>query len=168
MGHFHIQLHLTPSLFKMAAIAQISSVANIGARVATVSNGSKTNMMQVWKVEPKYETFSFLPQLTSAELGKQVEYMIRNKWAPCIEFAYPASATILGGAETTVGASQPCYYDNRYWTMYKLPMFGCTSAQDVIYEVENCKRDFPGTFIRVIGFDNTRQVQTVSFIIAKP
>lgn len=152
----------------MAAIAQISSVAAIGARVAAVSNGSRTNMMQVWKIEPKYETFSFLPQLTQAELAKQVEYMITNRWSPCIEFAYPGSATILGGSATTVGQGEPMYYDNRYWTMYKLPMFGCTNAQDVIYEVENCKKDFPGTFIRVIGFDNIRQVQTVSFIISKP
>lgn len=26
------------------------------------------------------------------------------------------------------------YYDNRYWTMYKLPMFGCTDASQVCAE----------------------------------
>ena len=29
------------------------------------------------------------------------------------------------------GTNQSNYIDNRYWTMYKLPMFGCTDPSQV-------------------------------------
>ena len=29
------------------------------------------------------------------------------------------------------GTNQANYIDNRYWTMYKLPMFGCTDPSQV-------------------------------------
>ena len=61
----------------------------------------------------------------------------------------------------------PGYYDNRYWSMYKLPMFGCSNSSDVLKEIENCKKDFPTAKVRVIGFDSIRQTQTVSFIVRK-
>ena len=62
----------------------------------------------------------------------------------------------------------PGYYDGRYWTMWKLPMFGCTDAVQVVKEVEECKKEYPKAFIRIIGFDNNRQVQCISFIAFKP
>jgi len=64
--------------------------------------------------------------------------------------------------------SSPGYYDGRYWTMWKLPMFGCTEASQVLLELEEAKKAYPNAFIRIIGFDNTRQVQCISFIAAKP
>ena len=39
-----------------------------------------------------FETFSFLPPLTDAEITKQVEYITRNGWTPCLEFAEPSQA----------------------------------------------------------------------------
>lgn len=62
----------------------------------------------------------------------------------------------------------PGYYDGRYWTMWKLPMFGCMDPAQVLLEVEECKKAYPGYFIRIIGFDNKRQVQCISFIAYKP
>ncbi|VAI16738.1 unnamed protein product [Triticum turgidum subsp. durum] len=59
-------------------------------------------------------------------------------------------------------------YDGRYWTMWKLPMFGCTDATQVINEVEEVKKEYPDAYVRIIGFDNMRQVQCVSFIAFKP
>ncbi|XVE78694.1 hypothetical protein DITRI_Ditri13aG0167800 [Diplodiscus trichospermus] len=35
------------------------------------------------------------------------------------------------------------YYDGRYWTMWKLPMFGCTEASQVLKELEKCKKEYP-------------------------
>ena len=61
----------------------------------------------------------------------------------------------------------PGYYDNRYWSMYKLPLFGCRDASEVLREVENCKREFPTAKVRVCGFDARRQVQTVSFVVRR-
>ncbi|KAL2896531.1 Ribulose bisphosphate carboxylase small chain chloroplastic [Bienertia sinuspersici] len=62
----------------------------------------------------------------------------------------------------------PGYYDGRYWTMWKLPMFGCTDAAQVVNELEEAKKAYPQAFIRIIGFDNMRQVQCISFIAYKP
>lgn len=64
--------------------------------------------------------------------------------------------------------ASPGYYDGRYWTMWKLPMYGSTDSSQVINEVEECKKEYPEAFIRIIGFDNKRQVQCISFIAAKP
>ncbi|PVH62499.1 hypothetical protein PAHAL_3G309200 [Panicum hallii] len=37
-------------------------------------------------------------------------------------------------------ARSPGYYDGRYWTMWKLPMFGCTDSTQVYAELEEAKR----------------------------
>jgi ribulose bisphosphate carboxylase small subunit len=39
--------------------------------------------------------------------------------------------------------------------MWKLPLFGCTDSAQVLKEVEECKKEYPGAFIRIIGFDNS-------------
>jgi ribulose-bisphosphate carboxylase small chain len=87
--------------------------------------------------------------------------LIRSKWVPCLEFSK------VGFIFREHGAT-PGYYDGRYWTMWKLPMFGCTDASQVTKEVEEVKKEYPDAYIRIIGFDNIRQVQCVSFIAFKP
>ncbi|MFY0353895.1 ribulose bisphosphate carboxylase small subunit [Bacillus sp. YIM B13601] len=47
-------------------------------------------------------------------------------------------------------------------------MFGCTDSTQVLKEVEECKKEYPNAYIRIIGFDNVRQVQCISFIAFKP
>ncbi|GHD89214.1 hypothetical protein GCM10007061_25610 [Kocuria marina] len=47
-------------------------------------------------------------------------------------------------------------------------MFGCTDAIQVIKELEEAKAEYPNAWIRIIGFDNVRQVQCISFIAYKP
>ncbi|VAI16727.1 unnamed protein product [Triticum turgidum subsp. durum] len=117
-----------------------------GASLGSVSNGGRIRCMQVWPIEgiKKFETLSYLPPLSTEALLKQVDYLIRSKWVPCLEFSK------VGFIFREHNAS-PGYYDGRYWTMWKLPMFGCTDA-----------------YVRIIGFDNMRQVQCVSFIAFKP
>ncbi|KAJ7520250.1 hypothetical protein O6H91_20G074600 [Diphasiastrum complanatum] len=58
-------------------------------RSKTVNNGSRVNCcMQV--VDPlqnlKHETLSYLPPLSPEEIAKEVDYLLRNGWIPCIEF----------------------------------------------------------------------------------
>ena len=60
------------------------------------------------------------------------------------------------------------YYDNRYWVMWKLPMYGCTNPEEVLAEIRSCTRAFPECFIRVAGFDNIKQVQCSSFLAHRP
>ncbi|MDL0685542.1 ribulose bisphosphate carboxylase small subunit, partial [Yersinia pestis] len=72
--------------------------------------------MQVWPIEgiKKFETLSYLPPLSTEALLKQVDYLIRSKWVPCLEFSK------VGFIFREHNAS-PGYYDGRYWTMWKLP-----------------------------------------------
>ncbi|KAL0920203.1 hypothetical protein M5K25_009323 [Dendrobium thyrsiflorum] len=127
------------------------------------SNGGRAQCMKVWPIEgvKKFETLSYLPTLSSEALLKQIDYLIRSGWIPCLEFS-PI------GFVYREHHRSPGYYDGRYWTMWKLPMFGCTDAAQVAKELEECKKEYPEAFIRVIGFDNKRQVQCISFIAYKP
>merc|ERR1712086_515582 len=101
----------------------------------------------------KFETLSYLPQLSNDEIRRQIEFMLRNAWTPCLEFSVDGDVYL----NTRMG---PGYYDNRYWTMYKLPMFGVTDSSEVIKEIESCKQEFPNSKIRILGFDSIRQVQS--------
>jgi ribulose-bisphosphate carboxylase small chain len=128
-----------------------------------VSNGGRIKCMQVWPAEgnKKFETLSYLPPLSTEALLKQIEYLIRSNWIPCLEFSKV-------GFVFRENSTSPGYYDGRYWTMWKLPMFGCTDATQVLKELEECKAAYPDCYVRVIGFDNSRQVQCISFIASKP
>ena len=52
--------------------------------------------------------------------------------------------------------------------MYKLPMFGCTDSSQVLKEIENAKKAFPDAYIRIVAFDNVRQVQVGGFLVHRP
>ncbi|KAK4846237.1 hypothetical protein QYF36_014738 [Acer negundo] len=67
----------------------------------------------------------------------------------------------------TENHKSPGYYNGRYWTMWKLPMFGCTDAMQVLKELDEAIKAYPNAFVRIIGFDNDRQVQCISFIAYK-
>ncbi|XP_039683149.1 ribulose bisphosphate carboxylase small chain, chloroplastic isoform X2 [Medicago truncatula] len=128
------------------------------------SNGGRVNCMQVWPPigKKKFETLSYLPPLTEEQLAKEVEYLIRKGWVPCLEFE------LEKGFVYRENHSSPGYYDGRYWTMWKLPLFGATDSSQVLKELAEAKAAYPESFIRIIGFDNVRQVQCISFIAHTP
>ncbi|CAI9767285.1 unnamed protein product [Fraxinus pennsylvanica] len=128
------------------------------------TNGGRVSCMQVWPPtgKKKYETLSYLPDLTREQLLKEIDYLIRSKWIPCLEFE------LEHGFVYRENHRSPGYYDGRYWVMWKLPMYGCTDAVQVLNEVDNCVKEYPTAFVRIIGFDNVRQVQCISFIAHKP
>ncbi|GAU37369.1 hypothetical protein TSUD_277430 [Trifolium subterraneum] len=128
------------------------------------SNGSRVHCMQVWPPigKKKFETLSYLPPLTEDQLLKEVEYLLRKGWIPCVEFE------LEKGFVYREHNNSPGYYDGRYWTMWRLPLFGSTDAAQVLKEVNDCKEEYPEAFIRIIGFDNVRQVQCISFIAHTP
>ncbi len=49
----------------------------------------------------------------------------------------------------------------RYWTMWKLPMFGCSDPSQVLGEIRACENAFPNSYIRIVAFDNVRQVRSL-------
>ena len=52
--------------------------------------------------------------------------------------------------------------------MYKLPMFGCNDASQVLAEIANATKAFPDAYIRMAAFDNVRQVQVASLLVHRP
>ena len=60
------------------------------------------------------------------------------------------------------------YYDNRYWTMWKLPMFGCTDPSQVLKEIAACVKAAPDAYVRMAAFDASRQVQVTSMLVHRP
>lgn len=100
--------------------------------------------------ERRFETFSYLPPLSDRQIAAQIEYMIDQGFHPLIEFNE---------------SSNPEEY---YWTMWKLPLFDCNNPQQVLDEVRECRSEYGDCYIRVAGFDNIKQCQTVSFIVHRP
>jgi len=132
--------------------------------VARVPEANVQSLAQIQAYTPfnakKFETLSYLPQLSNDEIRKQIDYIIKNHWTPCLEMSDDGDIYL----NTEMG---PGYYDNRYWSLYKLPMFGCTDPNDVIREIEACKREYPNAKVRVVAFDSVKQVQTAGFIVRK-
>ncbi|MCU0532895.1 MAG: ribulose bisphosphate carboxylase small subunit [Hydrococcus sp. Prado102] len=106
--------------------------------------------MKTLPKEKRYETLSYLPPMTDQQIVKQVQYLLDQGFIPGVEF------------EETPNP------DTHFWTMWKLPLFGANSAQEVLNEVRECRSEYSNSYIRVIGFDNIKQCQTMSFIVHKP
>ena len=96
--------------------------------------------------------FSFLPDLTDAEVRAQVDYAIDHGWALSVEH------------------TDDPHPRNTYWEMWGLPMFEIRDGAAVVFEVNACRDACPGHYIKVSAFDNTRGVESVvmSFIVQRP
>uniref|UniRef100_A0A7S3L8T4 Ribulose bisphosphate carboxylase small subunit, chloroplastic n=1 Tax=Amphora coffeiformis TaxID=265554 RepID=A0A7S3L8T4_9STRA len=153
----------------IAAAPAKASLKPASAVVAPVSNVVAARNMMTWNPigNTMYETFSFLPPLSDDEIARQVDYIIGNGWTPCLEFA-PEDTSRTDDVNTSrISCSTACYYDNRYWTLWKLPMFGCTNAADVLKEIAAAKAAYPECYIRVSAFDSDKQVQVASFLVQR-
>ncbi len=96
--------------------------------------------------------FSFLPDLTDAQIGAQVEYALGQGWALGIEY------------------TDDPHPRNTYWEMFGNPMFDIQDAAAILVEINDCRKTFPSHYIRVTAFDSTRGWETVrmSFIVNRP
>jgi ribulose-bisphosphate carboxylase small chain len=95
----------------------------------------------------KFETFSYLPAMTTDGIKKQVEYLVKKGLNPAIEHTEPENAR-----------------DN-YWYMWKLPMFGETNVDKILAEAEACHKAHPNNHVRLLGYDNFKQSQGASMVI---
>lgn len=97
-------------------------------------------------------TFSFLPDLTDAQITKQIEYAISQGWAINIEY------------------TEDPHPRNNYWELWGLPLFDIKDAATVMFEIASCRKQHSNVYIKVNGFDNTRGTETcvLSFIINRP
>jgi ribulose-bisphosphate carboxylase small chain len=96
--------------------------------------------------------FSFLPDLTDAEISKQVQYGLNKGYAWSVEY------------------TDDPHPRNTYWDMHGNPMFDLEDAAGVMVELQGCRAAFPQHYIRLMAFDSTRGVESVamSFIVNRP
>jgi ribulose-bisphosphate carboxylase small chain len=96
--------------------------------------------------------FSFLPDLTDAEISLQIEYGLKKGYAWSVEY------------------TDDPHPRNTYWEMYGMPMFDLADAAGVLAEVNQCRKTFPQHYIRLMAFDSTRGVESIamSFIVNRP
>ena len=73
----------------------------------------------------KFETFSYLPEMTQEQIRSQVAYIVSKGWNPAVEHTEPQNA-----------------FDH-YWYMWKLPMFGETDVDKILGEADACHQAHP-------------------------
>lgn len=97
-------------------------------------------------------TFSYLPPLSDQEIKSQIEYALQNDWPLSVEFTDDAHPR------------------NTYWTMWGLPMFDQRDAAAIFYEIDQCRKAYPGYYVRVNAYDRRlgRQTIALSFIVQRP
>jgi ribulose-bisphosphate carboxylase small chain len=96
--------------------------------------------------------FSFLPDLTDAEISMQIEYGLNKGYAWSVEY------------------TDDPHPRNTYWEMFGMPMFDLHDAAGVLLELNHCRKTFPNHYIRLMAFDSTRGVESIvmSFIVNRP
>jgi ribulose-bisphosphate carboxylase small chain len=97
-------------------------------------------------------TFSFLPDLTDAQITAQIEYCLQRGWAVSVEY------------------TDDPHPRNTYWEMFGIPMFDLRDAAGILREVNECRRTFPNHYVKVNAFDATRGIESLrlSFIVNRP
>ena len=96
--------------------------------------------------------FSYLPDLTDAQIAKQVEYALKQNWSIGIEY------------------TDDPHPRNTYWEMFGNPMFDLKDPAGVLVEINACRKTFPSHYVRVTAFDATRGVESprMSYIVNRP
>lgn len=96
--------------------------------------------------------FSYLPDLTDAEIRLQVQYALDNGWPLSIE------------------QTDDPHPRNTYWEMCGLPMFDLADAAGVVKEVNAARAAHPERYIRINAYDASlgRQTVAMSFIVQRP
>ena len=96
--------------------------------------------------------FSFLPDLSDAEIALQVDYGLQRGYSWSVEY------------------TDDPHPRNTYWEMYGMPMFDLQDAAGVLQELGNCRKAFPSHYIRLMAFDSTRGIESIamSFIVNRP
>ena len=73
----------------------------------------------------RFEALSYLPPLSDDEIRRQFAHVAEQGWDCVIEHTEPENA------------------NGDYWYMWKLPLFGCRDADEILGEAELCARQHP-------------------------
>ena len=96
--------------------------------------------------------FSFLPDLSDAQIEKQVVYAIKNGWAINIEW------------------TDDPHPRNSYWELWGLPLFDIKDPGAVMFELNEARKACATGYIRVNAFDASygRESCVMSYIVNRP
>jgi ribulose-bisphosphate carboxylase small chain len=96
--------------------------------------------------------FSFLPDLTDAQISAQIEYCMANGWAVSVEY------------------TDDPHPRNTYWEMFGIPMFDLKDPAGILREVNACRKTFPNHYVKLNAFDANRGTESLrlSFIVGRP
>ena len=97
-------------------------------------------------------TFSFLPDLSDAQIVKQLNHCLAKGWAVGIEY------------------TDDPHPRNTYWEMFGNPMFDLKDPAGILKEINACRKTFSSHYVRVTAFDSTQGVESVRmcFIVNRP
>jgi len=97
-------------------------------------------------------TFSFLPDLTDAQISGQIQYCLGKGWSIAIEY------------------TDDPHPRNTYWEMYGNPMFDLKDAAGVMTELAACRKTFPNHYVKINSLDSTHGWESLrlSFIVNRP
>ncbi len=96
--------------------------------------------------------FSFLPDLTDAQIAAQVQYALDRGFSVGIEY------------------TDDPHPRNTYWEMFGNPMFDLRDPAGILKNINECRKTFSSHYVRVTAFDATRGWETprMSFIVNRP
>jgi ribulose-bisphosphate carboxylase small chain len=96
--------------------------------------------------------FSYLPDLSDAEIKKQIEYALKQDWAIGIEF------------------TDDPHPRNTYWSMWGTPMFDLKDPAGIMMELKECRASQSDKYIKVVAFDSHKGFESLrmSFLVNRP
>jgi ribulose-bisphosphate carboxylase small chain len=96
--------------------------------------------------------FSFLPDLTDAQIEKQVTYAMNKGWAMNVEW------------------TDDPHPRNQYWELWGLPLFDIKDPAAVMFELAEARKSVPNGYIRINAFDASYGTEScvMSFIVNRP
>ncbi len=98
----------------------------------------------------RFETFSFLPPMTTTQVTTHIEHMMAAEYHITIEFAENPS------------------YEDLYWKNWPLPVGPKPTPQWFASQINTCGRANPYAYIRLCAYDPTSQRTVRSFIVKTP
>ncbi len=97
-------------------------------------------------------TFGMLPDFDDDEIEAQLAYAHGHGWAISVEY------------------TDDPHPRNIYWELWGLPMFDLTDPRAALMEIQACRSAFPGQYVKVSAFDNSKGRETIalSFLVQRP
>lgn len=96
--------------------------------------------------------FSFLPDLTNAQIEKQISYAMSKGWAMNVEW------------------TDDPHPRNSYWELWGLPLFDVKDTGSVMFELREARKSCASGYLRINAFNAAHGTEScvMSFIVNRP